>query len=207
MAITVSTTRPVSSSLGTRLHGWVTTVDHKRIGLMYLMMSLVFLIVGGLEAMLIRLPLWTSNNTLVDADTFNQLFTMHGTTMIFFVVMPMIAGFANYFVPLMIGTRDVAFPRLNAFGFWLSLFGGSVQILCLFGSIFMLAIGCGKPKLSQRFVRPADVTDFPALFSKHCSGCHGGDGQCGPAPPLNDPLFQALVSDSQLADLIRQGRA
>ena len=118
--------------LGTRLHGWVTTVDHKRIGLMYLMMSLVFLIVGGLEAMLIRLQLWTSNNTLVDADTFNQLFTMHGTTMIFFVVMPMIAGFANYLVPLMIGTRDVAFPRLNAFGFWLSLFGGSILYLSYF---------------------------------------------------------------------------
>ena len=115
--------------LVSRLHGWVTTVDHKRIGIMYLLMSLVFLIVGGLEALLIRLQLWSPENTLVSAATFNQLFTMHGTTMIFFVVMPMIAGLANYLIPLMIGCRDVAFPRLNALGFWLALFGGAVLYL------------------------------------------------------------------------------
>ena len=95
------------------LYDWITTVDHKRVGIMYLLMSLVFMVIGGAEAMLIRLQLWTANSTLVDPDTFNQLFTMHGTTMIFFVVMPMIAGFANYLVPLMIGARDVAFPRLK----------------------------------------------------------------------------------------------
>lgn len=116
----------------TQMHGWVTTVDHKRVGLMYMMMSFGFMVVGGLQALLIRLQLWTSNNTIVEAETFNQLFTMHGTTMIFFVVMPMILGFANYIIPLMIGARDVAFPRLNAFGFWLSLMGGLTLYMSYF---------------------------------------------------------------------------
>ncbi len=131
-ATATPTAKTTATPLTSRLHAWVTTVDHKRIGLMYLLMSLVFLIIGGLEALLIRLQLWTPNGTLVSAGTFNQLFTMHGTTMIFFVVMPMIAGFANYLIPLMIGCRDVAFPRLNALGFWLSLFGGSILYLSYF---------------------------------------------------------------------------
>ncbi|QDV85876.1 cytochrome c oxidase subunit I [Planctomycetes bacterium TBK1r] len=122
-------TRP---PLVTQLHDWVTTVDHKRVGLLYLMMSLMFMVFGGIEALIIRVQLWTANNTLVEAETFNQLFTMHGTTMIFFVVMPMIAGFANFLVPLMIGARDVAFPRLNALGFWLSLMGGCTLYLSYF---------------------------------------------------------------------------
>ncbi|TWU10855.1 cytochrome c oxidase subunit I [Allorhodopirellula heiligendammensis] len=132
MAIAEPTIESPAPPLVTRLHGWVTTVDHKRIGLMYLMMSLFFLVLGGLEVIWIRMQLWSANNTLVEADTFNQLFTMHGTTMIFFVVMPMIAGFANYLIPLMIGARDVAFPRLNAFGFWMSLFGGMILYLSYF---------------------------------------------------------------------------
>lgn len=132
MSIAEGTVKSNSPPLLTRLHGWVTSVDHKQIGLMYLMMSLFFLIIGGLEVMWIRMQLWTANNTLVDAETFNQLFTMHGTTMIFFVVMPMIAGFSNYLIPLMIGARDVAFPRLNAFGFWMSLFGGAILYLSYF---------------------------------------------------------------------------
>ncbi|MCA9152308.1 MAG: cytochrome c oxidase subunit I [Planctomycetales bacterium] len=125
----------------TRLHRWVTTVDHKRIGLLYLMMSLLFLVIGGMEAMIIRLQLWTANNTLINADTYNQLFTMHGTTMIFFVVMPMLTGFANYLVPLMIGARDVAFPRLNAMGFWLSLFGGCILYLSYFTAMGLFGAG------------------------------------------------------------------
>lgn len=132
MSIAERTVESNSPPLVTRLHSWVTSVDHKQIGLMYLMMSLFFLIIGGLEVMWIRMQLWTANNTLVDAETFNQLFTMHGTTMIFFVVMPMIAGFSNYLIPLMIGARDVAFPRLNAFGFWMSLFGGTILYLSYF---------------------------------------------------------------------------
>src|ERR1700722_13847271 len=103
---------------------WVGTVDHKRIGILYLLTALVFFAIGGTEALLIRLQLARPNNTLVGPDTFNQLFTMHGTTMIFLVVMPTLVGFGNYFVPLMIGARDMAFPRLNAMSYWLFPFGG-----------------------------------------------------------------------------------
>src|SRR6266404_545242 len=111
-------------SLFDHLHEWVVTVDHKKLGLMYILYALLFLVVGGVEAMFIRLQLAVPNNHLVSPESFNQLFTMHGTTMIFLAAMPFIFGFANYLVPLMIGARDLAFPRLNAFGFWLTAFGG-----------------------------------------------------------------------------------
>jgi cytochrome c oxidase subunit I len=103
---------------------WLSTVDHKRIGILYLLTGLVFFIAGGSEALLMRLQLAVPNNHLVGPDTFNMLFTMHGTTMIFLVVMPVLFGLANYFVPLQIGARDMAFPRLNAFSFWVIPFGG-----------------------------------------------------------------------------------
>ena len=102
---------------------WLTTVDHKRIGILYLFSSLGFFLVGGIEALLIRIQLAGPNNDFVSADTYNQLFTMHGTTMIFLAVMPLSAAFFNLLVPLMIGARDVAFPRLNAFSYWVFLFG------------------------------------------------------------------------------------
>ncbi len=127
-----STPTTPSRPMVTVLHGWVTSVDHKQIGLMYLMMSMLFLVLGGVEALLIRFQLWQADNTLIGPQAFNQLFTMHGTTMIFFVVMPMLAGLANYLVPLMIGCRDVAFPRLNAMGFWMSLFGGFILYMSYF---------------------------------------------------------------------------
>ena len=100
------------------LHGWVTTVDHKRIGLLYILFALLFLVVAGLEALVIRIQLMYPHNDFVSPQVFNRMFTMHGTTMIFFVAMPILFGFGNYLVPLMIGARDMAFPRLNAFGFW-----------------------------------------------------------------------------------------
>ena len=121
--------------------GWLTTVDHKRIGLMYLVASCVFMALGGLEALLMRFQLWQPNLELVSAGTFNQLFTMHGTTMIFFVVMPIQAGMANYLVPLMIGARDVAFPRLNAFGFWMFLFGGGLLYFSYIGAMGLYGSG------------------------------------------------------------------
>ncbi len=102
---------------------WITTVDHKRIGLMYLVTALVFFAIGGIEALLLRVQLSTSNNDFVSAEMYNQLFTMHGTTMIFLAVMPLSAAFFNLLVPLMIGARDVAFPRMNAFSYWVLLFG------------------------------------------------------------------------------------
>ena len=106
------------------LHEWVVTVDHKRLGLMYITSGLVFFAIAGLQALIMRWQLAFPNNDVVPPEVFNRLFTMHGTTMVFLVGMPIILGMANYLVPLMIGARDMAFPRLNAFGFWLFLFGG-----------------------------------------------------------------------------------
>ncbi|QYM78264.1 cytochrome c oxidase subunit I [Horticoccus luteus] len=103
---------------------WLSTVDHKRIGILYLVTALFFFVVGGVEALLIRLQLATPVSSLLAPDTYNMLFTMHGTTMIFLVAMPALFGLANYVVPLQIGARDMAFPRLNAFSFWLVPFGG-----------------------------------------------------------------------------------
>ena len=110
--------------LTVRLHEWVTTVDHKRLGILYILVGLVFLALGGIEATIMRLQLIRAHNDLVSPQVFNRMFTMHGTTMIFFVAMPLVFGFANYLVPLMIGARDMAFPRLNAFSFWMSALGG-----------------------------------------------------------------------------------
>ena len=103
---------------------WLSTVDHKRIAVLYLLTALFFFVVAGVEALFIRLQLALPNNHFLNPDTFNQLFTMHGTTMIFLVVMPVVFGFVNYVLPLQIGARDMAFPRLNAFGFWCVPLGG-----------------------------------------------------------------------------------
>ncbi|HEU5328345.1 MAG: cytochrome c oxidase subunit I [Thermomicrobiales bacterium] len=103
---------------------WLATVDHKQIGIMYLMGAVFFFLIGGVEALLIRIQLAQPNATVLSPEVYNQIFTMHGTTMIFLAVMPLLAGFVNYFVPLMIGANDMAFPRLNAFSLWLFIFGG-----------------------------------------------------------------------------------
>ena len=103
---------------------WVTTVDHKKIGILYGAAALFFFAIGGLEALLIRLQMATPDGTVLGADMYNQVFTMHGVTMVFLVIMPLAAAFANYLLPLQIGARDVAFPRLNALSFWIFLAGG-----------------------------------------------------------------------------------
>ena len=108
----------------TGLWSWITTVDHKRIGILYGATAFLFFLLGGVEALIIRLQLMGPNGTLVDPDTYNALFTMHGTTMIFLGVMPLSAAFFNFFIPIQIGARDVAFPRLNAFSYWVFLLGG-----------------------------------------------------------------------------------
>src|SRR6266545_2540080 len=100
---------------------WVTTVDHKKIGILYGITAFAFFIIGGVEALLIRLQLAGPNGRILTAEAYNEIFTMHGLTMIFLVVMPLSAAFFNFLVPLMIGARDVAFPRLNAFSYWLFL--------------------------------------------------------------------------------------
>jgi cytochrome c oxidase subunit 1 len=110
----------------TGLWSWITTVDHKRIGILYGASAFLFFLLGGIEALIMRVQLAKPDNTFVGPETFNQLFTMHGTTMIFLGVMPLSAMFFNYMIPLQIGARDVAFPRLNAMSYWVFLGGGLV---------------------------------------------------------------------------------
>jgi cytochrome c oxidase subunit 1 len=145
------------------LHDWVTTVDHKKIGIMYVLMAVVFLIIGGCEAILIRMQLFWPRNEVLSPDTFNGLFTMHGTTMVFFMGMPILIGIGNYLVPLMIGARDMAFPRLNALGFWATLFGG---LLVYFSFATGGAPGIGwfaYAPLTERTFARSSATDFWAL--------------------------------------------
>src|ERR1700686_3921087 len=113
-------TRPI----GDRLHDWVVAVDHKKLGILYIVYALVFLVIGGIEATIMRIQLIVPHNHFVSPEVFNRMFTMHRTTMIFFVTMPVLFGFGTYLIPLMIGARDMAFPRLNALSFWLTAFGG-----------------------------------------------------------------------------------
>src|SRR3954471_6025903 len=147
----------------TLLQGWATTVDHKKIGLLYVLMSLVFLVIGGCEALLMRWQLLRPMNTFLAPDRFNQMFTMHGTTMVFFVGMPILIGIGNYLIPLMIGARDMAFPRLNAMGFWVTLFGG-LLVYFSFATGAAPAIGwfAYAPLTERTFARSA-ATDFWAL--------------------------------------------
>ena len=136
-----------------RVASWVTTTDHKRIGILYIATSLVFFVAGGILALLMRAQLATPNERFVTKDSYDELFTMHGTTMVFLVIVPILAGFANVLVPLMIGARDVAFPRLNAFSYWLFLLGGIV----LYSSWF--AAG-GAPKAGWTSYVPLSTSDF-----------------------------------------------
>ena len=118
---------------------WLTTTDHKRIGIMYLVASWIFFAIGGVEALIMRLQLSQADNTLVTPQTYNTLVTMHGTTMVFLFMVPMIAGIGSYLVPLMIGAREMAFPRLNALSFWLFIAGGVV----FYGSLLWSPAECG----------------------------------------------------------------
>jgi cytochrome c oxidase subunit I len=137
---------------------WLTTTDHKRIGIMYLVSTFVFFIIGGVEALLMRLQLGQADNTLIESETYNQLVTMHGTTMVFLFIVPVLAGFGNYLVPLMIGARDMAFPRLNALSFWLLAFGG----LAFYASLFFTPPAAGwtmYTPLSDNAYSPAGGVD------------------------------------------------
>ncbi|HZD23605.1 MAG TPA: cbb3-type cytochrome c oxidase subunit I, partial [Acidimicrobiia bacterium] len=129
--MTTTAERPVTNTTifrrpkaKTGLWGWITTVDHKKIGIMYGYAAFTFFIIGGIEALLLRIQLAQANSEFLTAGAYNALFTMHGTTMIFLFVMPVGAAFMNYMLPLLIGARDVAFPRLNALSLWIFLFGG-----------------------------------------------------------------------------------
>jgi cytochrome c oxidase subunit I len=133
MAVNVETARPYRYDWRRgRYASWLTTVDHKRIGLLYIWTALLFFAVGGVMALLIRAQLASPGEHLLTKNSYNQVATMHGTTMIFLVIVPILAGFGNFLVPLMIGARDMAFPRLNALSYWLYFLGGVV----LLGSFF-----------------------------------------------------------------------
>ncbi len=152
------------------LHDWVTTVDHKKIGLMYIGYALIFLVIAGFEALLMRIQLAIPNNHFVSPQIFNQLFTMHGTTMVFFVGMPVLFGFGNYLIPLMIGARDMAFPRLNAFSFWIASLGGLLLYFSYLGGSGLYGAG-GAPDvgwfayapLTARVFSPGHSTDYWTL--------------------------------------------
>ena len=136
---------------------WITTVDHKRVAILYGVSALFFMMVGGLEAMLVRAQLMVPNNHLISAAIYNELFTMHGTTMIFLVVMPLELGFfANFFIPLQIGARDVAFPRLNALSYWVFLAGAVFLHLGLLQSLGGMpdAGWFGYANLTERMYSP-----------------------------------------------------
>ena len=130
MAANVET--PIPAWQHGRVASWLVTVDHKRIGILYLVTSGLFFLAGGLMALLMRTQLSEAGNDFLTKDSYNEVMTMHGTTMVFLVVVPILAGFGNFLVPLMIGARDMAFPRLNALSYWLFLFGGVILMLSFF---------------------------------------------------------------------------
>ena len=107
--------------------GWLTTVDHKKIGVMYLVSTFFFFLLSGIFALIIRLQLMAPGMKIVDQNVYNELFTVHGTGMIFLFIIPMLVGLGNYIIPLQIGARDMAFPRINALSFWLLIFAGIVM--------------------------------------------------------------------------------
>ena len=152
------------------LHDWVITVDHKKLGLMYMMMAIFFLLVAGAEAIFIRIQLAVPNNHFVSPQTFNRLFTMHGTTMVFLVGMPLVFAWANYIVPLQIGARDMAFPRLNAFSFWLTFLGGLLLYYSFIGGPGLYGTGSAPDvtwwayaPLTLKAFSPGHATDYWAL--------------------------------------------
>jgi cytochrome c oxidase subunit I len=153
-----------------QLHDWVVTVDHKKLGILYVVYSLFFLLVAGAEAICIRIQLIRPNNHFLTPAVFNRFFTMHGTTMMFLVGMPILFGFGNYLVPLMIGARDMAFPRLNAFSFWLTVFGGLLLYFSFIGGFGLYGMGNAPDvgwfayaPLTERAFSPGHSTDYWAV--------------------------------------------
>jgi len=152
------------------LQRWLTTVDHKRLGILYIAYGLSFLLVAGVEAVIIRIQLMRPHNNFVSPQVFNRMFTMHSTTMVFFAAMPILFGFSNYLVPLMIGARDMAFPRLNAFSFWLSALGGLLLYFSFIGGSGLYGAGSAPDvgwwayaPLTARAFSPGHSTDYWTL--------------------------------------------
>ena len=152
------------------VYEWLTTVDHKKIGIMYIVYALIFLVLSGAQALLMRIQLAVPNNHFVSPQIFNRLFTMHGSTMVFFVGIPILFGFGNYLIPLMIGARDMAFPRLNAFSFWISAFGGILLYLSYFAGSGLYGAGSAPDvgwfayaPLTAKVFSPGHSTDYWTL--------------------------------------------
>src|ERR1700684_2494670 len=164
---------PASESYGTwleQVHSWVVTVDRKKIGLIYIGYAVFFLLVGGFEAILLRIQLMVPHNNFLSPEVYNRIFTMHGTTMVFLMGMPLIIGFANYLVPLMIGARDMAFPRLNAFSFWMTSLGGLFLYYSFIGGVGLQGAGSapdvtwwGYAPLTEKAFSRGHSTDYWAL--------------------------------------------
>jgi cytochrome c oxidase subunit 1 len=157
-------------TVGEWLHAWVVTVDHKRLGILYIVYAIVFLLVAGAEALAVRIQLARPDNHFLTADVYDRMFTMHGTTMVFLVGMPILFGFGNYLVPLMVGARDMAFPRLNAFSFWLTAFGGLLLYYSFIGGYGLYGMGnapdvmwLAYAPLTERAFSPGHTMDYWAL--------------------------------------------
>src|SRR6202047_5369864 len=169
-AIALGATDSSIKPIGERLDEGVVTFDHKKLGILYILYALVFLVIGGIEAMIMRIQLVVPHNHFVSPQVFNRMFTMHGTTMIFFVFMPILFGFGTYLIPLMIGARDMAFPRLNAFSFWLTAFGGLLLYYSFIGGFGLYGVGSAPDvtwwayaPLTARAFSPGHGTDYWAL--------------------------------------------
>ncbi len=163
MATTAATLHAPAHAEPSGLWSWITTVDHKRIGALYGITAFCFFLIGGFEALLIRIQLIRPDNTFVSPDVYNQLFTMHATTMIFLAVMPLSASFFNFLIPLMIGARDVAFPRLNAFSYWVFLFGAIfINLSFVFGGAPDVG-WFGYANLTSKQFSPGHGVDFWAV--------------------------------------------
>jgi cytochrome c oxidase subunit 1 len=152
------------------LHSWVVTVDHKKLGILYIVYALIFLLVAGTEALAIRLQLAIPHNHFLSPELYNEFFTMHGTTMVFLVGMTFIFGFGNYLVPLMVGARDMAYPRLNAFSFWMTAFGGLLLYFSFVGGFGLYGMGSAPDvswwayaPLTAKAFSPGHNTDYWAL--------------------------------------------
>jgi cytochrome c oxidase subunit I len=159
--VAVRTERVTPTWRDSPVMGWITTVDHKRIGILYIVTSFGFFLAAGLMALLMRLQLAQAENDFITRDSYNQLFTIHGTAMIFLFVVPILAGFANYLLPLMIGARDVAFPRLNALTYWLFLLGGLVILASFMADGGAAMSGwTAYPPLSGEFFSPGSGQDL-----------------------------------------------
>src|SRR3954462_10097935 len=161
MAVNVTPAPAATIVARGRYSGWLATVDHKRIGILYILTSLLFFVAGGIVALLMRSQLARPNEHVFTRDSYDQLFTMHGTTMIFLVVVPVFAGLGNFLVPLMIGARDMAFPRLNALSYWLYLLGGIVLFTSWFAAGGAPRAGwTGYPPLSDLPFTPGNGIDL-----------------------------------------------